>query len=226
MAGRDPGRRGPAMETSMKLVQFLAALSVAVVALSGAARAAVITQVIDFSFSNFSVLGLGSGPSGLTLIEGSASLTYDSATPTSIFGQAVDSISFTTPVGIFQTSNVFFDYRIGADQPSPTPNAYAIDIYFDDFPVNIANPTDFLIRLAGLGPQDYDVNTLLGAQVIFVDDTTGPADVFFVSNFDIVTSTAVVDEPSPAPEPAGLALFGAGLVAAGAARRRKAVRNV
>ena len=70
------------------------------------------------------------------------------------------------------------------------------------------------------------MNTLLSAFIIFVDDTTGPADVFFRSETGLVTSTAVEDEPSPAPEPAGLALFGAGLIAAGAARRRKAIRAV
>ena len=63
-------------------------------------------------------------------VTGEVSFTYDSATTTSIFGQAVDSVSFSMPAGFFLTSDVKFDLKLGADKITQS-NDYEFDFYHD-----------------------------------------------------------------------------------------------
>tara|TARA_R110000787_G_scaffold25941_10_gene72705 strand:+ start:849 stop:1478 length:630 start_codon:yes stop_codon:yes gene_type:complete len=197
-----------------------AAAALSVVLLSAAAaQAAVITQTINFSYENFTDIGGGSAIPPYDPVSGSVTLTYDNATTTSLVGQSVDSISFSTPVAVFPTSGVFFDLRINPDVAAPAFTGYEINIYFDEFAVGAAHPADFLIRIATAlthMPGD-DLSTGASSTILYSDDDFFLS--FFHSGEDTLSST-IVTEASALPEPATLPLIGLGLVAAGMARRR------
>ncbi|MGB0631122.1 MAG: hypothetical protein ACPGRZ_10535, partial [Alphaproteobacteria bacterium] len=181
------------------------------------AQAALITQTIGFSFSNFDEAGTFT-PGPIQLIEGSVSFTFDDATPTSIFGQAVDSISFSTPVGVFDTSNVFFDLRIGADIVGPPITQYELDIYHDTLPVFINVTDDFLLQLASVNPVGAPFSNSAGTASLFSysDGNFG----FFRSNEELLNSTSV-PATSSVSAPASVAFLGLGMLALGLRRRAR-----
>jgi len=169
--------------------------------------------------------GATTTPSLVTEAAGSVSFTYDTATPTSIFGQAVDSISFTspTPLGFsFLTSNVMFDLRIGADRLFPT-NDYEIDIYQDLLGVEFNKTGDFLLRVAAVGPIGGDVPgpfSGMASQMLLIDQPG--IDGFY--KFDNAESGATTSTSVPVTagiaEPAPLMVLGLCLAGLGLLRRR------
>ena len=200
-------------------------LIVLMFAFAGAANAAPITQTISFSFNNFVPGGATSTPSLVTEAAGSVSFTYDTATPTSIFGQAVDSISFTspTPPGFsFLTSNVMFDLRIGADKLFPT-NDYEIDIYQDLLGVEFNKTGDFLLRVAAVGPIGGDVPgpfSGMASQMLLIDQPGIDGFYKFDNAESGATTSASVPVTAEIAEPATLMLLGLGLAGLGLLRRR------
>lgn len=199
-------------------------LIVSMLAFAGAATAAPITQTLNFSFNNFTALG-GATPTLVTEATGSVSFTYDTATPTSIIGQAVDSFAFTspTPPGFdFLTSNVLFDLRIGGDLLVPT-NSYEISVYQDEEPVLFNKVGDFLILVGAIGPIGADVpgpGAGFGTQMLFIDKP-GSEGFYQTANGEpgAATSTSVPVTAQIA-EPAPLMVLGLGLAGLGLLRRR------
>lgn len=196
-------------------------LTLAVFAATGAANAALITQTINFSFDDFGPAGLSSSPSLFSDVTGAVSITYDTATPVSIFGGAVDSISFTSPAGFLLTSDVKFDLKIGADKLFPT-NSYELDFYHDTLPVFSNVVGDFLFRIGAAGPIGADVpgGGAMAAQFLMID-RTGPDGFYHINNGPpaILTSTSVPVTTAVA-EPAPLMVLGLSLAAFGLLRRR------
>ncbi len=194
-------------------------------AFAGAANAAPITQTISFSFNNFVPGGLSTAPSLVTEATGSVSFTYDTATPTSIFGQAVDSISFTspTPPGFsFLTSNVMFDLKIGADKNFAT-NDYELEFYQDELSVVFNKVGDFLISIAAGGPIGADVPgpaTRMAGLFLVIDQPGSDGFYKFANALTGDVTSASVLVTAEIAEPAPLMVLGLGLAGLGLLRRR------
>jgi len=199
------------------LTSAVAAIVYCVGALATPAQAALITQTIDFSFSGFEELGTFV-PGPIATVEGTVSFTFDDATPVSIFGQGVDSITFTTPVGVSDTSNVFFDLRIGVDIVGPPTTQYELDIYHDTLPVFLNLTDDFLLRVGTVNPVGSPFSNSFGtaAEFNYSDGNFG----FFGSNVHLLDSTSA-PAASSIPAPASLAFLGLGLLAIGVRRRAR-----
>lgn len=199
-------------------------LTVAMFAATGAANAALITQTINFDFDVFGPSGTSVSPSLISDVTGAVSITYDTATPASIFGQAVDSISFTTPSGFFLTSDVRFDLKIGVDKLSAF-NSYELDFYHDSLPVFSGLVGDFLFRIGAVGPIGGNVpgDGFMASQFLLIDGpgsqgfykiSQGPAASLTSNSVPVTTS---VSEPAP------LMVLGLSLAAFGILRRRSRI---
>ena len=187
-------------------------------------QAAVITQTINFDFTGFLNGNALSAPNDP--VTGQVVVTYDNASPVSIVGQAVDSISFSTPVGVFDTSNVFFDLRIAPDLQftAQDPNRYEFDIYHDTLPVFFGQADDFLFRISAFGNRGDEWNpggiTSASGQFLYVDAVGN--ELFTASNNVSgggLTSTTQ-SAPTTIAAPASLAFLGFGMLAIGLKRRR------
>lgn len=191
-------------------------------AATGAANAAPITQTINFSYSGFGPFAISTSPTLFTDVAGSVSFSYDTATPVSIFNQAVDSISFSTPGGFFITSDVRFELRIGADKLSPF-NSYELDFYNNIVGVESNLVGDFLLRIGAVGPVGADVpgGGAMASQFLLID-RPGVEGFAHVSSdpAEVLTSTSV-PATTAIPEPAPLMVLGFGLAAFGLIRRRR-----
>lgn len=188
------------------------------------AQAAVITQTINFNFTGFSTV-TGS-PVLHDPVTGQVVLTYDDASPVSVIGQAVDSISFSTPVGVFDTSNVFFDLRIPPDLQfsSQTPGLYEYDVYHDALSVSVNQSDDFLLRIGAFGSRgdEWSVGGITTANAQFLYANGADFSVFStnatVSTGDLSSTTE--SAPTSIAAPASLAFLGFGMLAIGLKRRR------
>lgn len=198
------------------------ALVVSLVFVSGVVRAAPITQTINFSFDDFAPFASSTSPTLITEVTGAVSFTYDNATPTSLFDQAVDSISFSTPSGFFLTSDVRFELRVGPDRLFAS-NSYELDFYHNMLGVESNLVGDFLFRVGAIGPVGADVpgGGAMGGQFLLIDrpGTEGFAHVS-QGQAALLTSTSV-PAATEIPEPAPLMILGFGLAALGLARRRR-----
>ena len=206
----------------MRKIQALAVgATLLLFSMAGVANAALVTQTINFRFDDFVPAGLASSPSLIAEVTGAVSITYDTATPASIFNQAVDSISFGTPSSFFLTSDVRFDLYIGADRFSAT-NSYELNFYNNLLGVEFGLVGDFLFRTGAIGPIGADVpgGGAMSAQFLLIDQP-GTDGFYKVSDgpAKLLTSTSV---PAAAiPEPAPLMVLGFGLAAFGLSRRRR-----
>ncbi len=212
------------------------AAAVALCALSASgARAAIITQTIDFTFSNFFENGTVTGiPAPQDPVSGSVSITFDDAMTTSIFGQSVDSISFTTPSGVFQDSDVRFDLVVGADisatrialfgTDSGSQNLeYDLYLYQQELPVQLLEQFDFLIHLASAETLGAEFDTTAGgavAALMTYSNFESPNFPYYASNDEVLVSTTETETGSAVPEPASLGIMGLALLAMGVARRK------
>lgn len=188
------------------------------------AQAAVITQTINFDFTGF--LNVNALPAPSDPVTGQVVLTYDNATPGSLTGQAVDSISFSAPVGVFDTSNVFFDLRIAPDLQftAQDPNRYEFDIYHDTLPVFFGQSDDFLLRIGAIGTRGDEWSqgaiTSASGQFIYVN---GVGNELFSANNNVSgggLSSTTQSAPTTIAAPASLAFLGFGMLAIGLNRRR------
>ncbi|MCB2109352.1 MAG: PEP-CTERM sorting domain-containing protein [Rhodobacteraceae bacterium] len=211
------------MKTGLKLLVAAASVCMALAAIP--ARAALITQFWDFSF-DYDETSIGSGTPSYSTVAGTLSFTYDSATPSSLFHQAVDSIAFTIPGGLFHTSDIYFDLRLGPDlnfPPLGSEPRYEFSIYYDTEPVFLNNASDWLMRAAGIGfPGDEFV---FGSYPIALDFFTSSGNVseyafFSFAPTQVVSTTSLAGGGGDVPVPGSLALLGLGLAGAGAFARR------
>lgn len=203
--------------------EWVLGLTVAICAAAGSVNAAPITQTLNFSFTNFTAIGTAT-PTLVTEATGSVSFTYDTATPTSITGQAVDSFSFTssTPPGFdFLTSNVLFDLRLGGDLLVAT-NTYEISFYQDEEPVFFNKVGDFLILVGALGPIGADVpgGGLMGSQMLFIDKPGSEGFYQSANGASGSVTSSSVPVTAEIAEPAPLMVLGLGLAGLGLLRRR------
>lgn len=194
------------------------ALGAVMVMASGAAHAALITQTINFSFSGFGPFASSTSSTLITDVTGAVSFTYDSATTTSIFGQAVDSVSFSTPSGFFLTSDVKFDLKLGLDKASPV-NDYEFDFYHDDLGVQFNLVGDWLFRIGALGePGD---SGSMASQFLLIDRPDFEGFAHISDNQATTLTSSSVPAATGIPEPAPLMVLGFGLAAFGLIRRRR-----
>jgi len=185
---------------------------------TGAANAPLITQTINFSFSGFGPFAVSMSPTLISDVTGEVLFTYDSAATTSIFGQAVDSVSFSTPAGFFLTSDVKFDLKLCADKITQS-NDYEFDFYHDELSVRSNLVGDWLFRIGALGAPG--TSSPMGSQFLLID-RPGLEGFAHVSDqgAESLTSTSVPAATSVA-EPAPLMVLGLGLAAFGLIRRRR-----
>lgn len=172
-------------------------------------HATLITQTIDFSFTDFST----TGPTvPHDFIEGTVVFTYDNATSTSIFGQSVDSLTFSTPNSFFPTTDLLFDLRIGTDKLFAT-NGHEFSFYYSERPVSLIHgvgSTDFLIDAAGAsttpgtGP--------LGMLMIYSERPTASEFGFFSSSLNTNSTSFELANVTPLPAPGAAVLLLLGLV--------------
>jgi len=181
---------------------------------TGAANAPLITQTINFSFSGFGQFAVSMSPTLISDVTGEVSFTYDSAATTSIFGQAVDSVSFSTPAGFFLTSDVKFDLKLCADKITQS-NDYEFDFYHDELSVRSNLVGDWLFRIGALGAPG--TSSPMGSQFLLIDR---PGLEGSDQGAESLTSTLVPAATSVA-EPAPLMVLGLGLAAFGLIRRRR-----
>lgn len=198
------------------------ALVVSLIFVSGVVRAAPITQTINFSFDDFAPFASSTSPTLITEVTGAVTFSYDTATPVSLFNQAVDSISFSTPGGFFLTSDVRFDLKIGADKMFPS-NSYELDFYNNMLGVEFGLVGDFLFRFAAIGPIGADISNGLGAggQFLLIDRPGGEGFAHVSQGQPALLTSVSVPAATGIPEPAPLMILGFSLAALGLARRRR-----
>ncbi len=197
-------------------------------------KADVITQTIDFSFTNFAGIVGAIGSGAHDPISGAVTYTYD--TSASSVATAADSVSFSDPVGVFPTTNVFFDFRTGGDVNNAV-NGFEFDFYFEELAV-FGSKTDWLMQLGGSNPApDFETgsssNTSVWAASFLYNDVAQSTtdDSGFYNSFDetlIVTSSSDTGTGDPGgsqvPEPAAFAVMLLGLGSLLLMRRRRRIR--
>lgn len=196
---------------SVNVRQLAAVLALGVCTVAAPARAALITQTIDFYFDDFQNPG---GPlPAYGSVQGSVTFTYDTATTTSIHEQAVDSIAFTSPAGTFDTSDVRFSLLLGNDispdvrrleqavdgEMYEAGPSYELGIYAGSFGVSGNDPSDFYLRILGPGyafPQFLGVGTdENGAPTVLTTEHFAWAPV---GDFEIVPGSGELGGADPA----------------------------
>lgn len=192
---------------------------------AGAANAALITQTLNFSFSGFAPFAVSTSATLINDVTGSVSFTYDTATPTSIINQAVDSISLSespTPPGFaFLTSDVRFDLRVGADTMFGM-NTYEVDVYHNLLGVESNLVGDFLFRVGAIGPVGADVPGAgaMGSQFLLIDRPGAEGFAHLSQNQAAILTSTSVPVTTEISEPAPLMVLGLGIAAFGLIRRR------
>lgn len=166
------------------------------------ANADLVTVSIDFEYPFHS---------GQFIVAGNAQFTFDNSV--SVAGKAVDSISFTSPAGQFQTNDVFFDFRQGDDTNIPN-NPYEFDIYHSSFPVFSNQPGDFLLQSATLSLEAGDVYGSTSIVDNFMYFNGGTFDVSQNGIHHVTVTQAV-------PEPALAGVLGLGMMGICLTRRRR-----
>ena len=166
------------------------------------ANADLVTVSIDFEYPF---------DSGQFIVTGNAQFTIDNSV--SVAGKAVDSISFTSPEGQFQTNDVFLDFRQGDDTNFPN-NQYEFEIYHSSFQVFSNQPGDFLLQAATFS---LDAGDIYGSQSIADNFLYFNGGTFDTSQEGIhhVTVTQAV------PEPAFTGMLGVGMMGICFTRRRR-----
>jgi len=214
-------RRRSATARALAAALFVLGTAAGATVPSAPAQAALITQTLNFVFSD-SGSGVTNSSQLYDPISGTAVFTYDDAATSSIFGQAVDSISFSTPTGVFQTGDVYFDMRIASDLTSPTNN-YELDIYYQTLGVYLNDTTDFLLRVASLLPRGDSFDTTTGSPVAGLFNYSDEAFTFYGENAAGLSSTSVAASglPVAVPEPGMLVIFGAGMIGLSFGFRRR-----
>lgn len=214
-------RRRSATARALAAVVFALETSAGATFSPAPAQAALITQTLNFVFSD-SGSGVTNSSQLYDPISGTAVFTYDDAATSSLYGQAVDSISFSTPTGVFQTGDVYFDMRIGADLASPTDN-YEIDIYYQTLGVYLNDTSDFLLRVASVLPRGDSFDTTTGSPVAGLFNYSDGNFTFYGENAAALSSTSVAASGPPVavPEPGVLVIFGASMIGLSFGLRRR-----
>lgn len=211
----------------MRFSALKAATLGALALLTSPAQAALITQTISFEETDFSLLGNGSVSPPFSTVSGTVVLTYDDATTTDIIGQAVDSVTFSTPTGVLEVTDVLFDLRVPPNVTFPQ-HTWEIDIYGADqgSPVSAVNAADWLLYVVGLTPLGADFNnTGVASQLLYSDGqflNTGEFGVFSSStNLSLTGSSVPAGSGTPVPAPTALLLLGLGLAGTGLLAKRR-----
>ena len=167
------------------------------------AKADLVSVSLDFEY------GFDSGI--FNTVSGNVKFTVENTESTS--GLAVDSITFTDPLGHFKTEDVFMDFRQG-DDTNIANNPYEFDIFFSELSVFSNKPGDFLISagLVSLDPGDDYEDPFISTNFFYFDGSG-----FVLSQTDtnhITVSQAV-------PEPALAGILGFGVLGVCLTRRRR-----
>lgn len=210
----------------------LCALAIAgSVPFAGQAQAAPITQTLTFEVTDFFNLGSSGISPPFSTVSGTVVLTYDDATTNDITGQAVDSVTFSTPTGVLETSTILFDLRLPPNVGFPQ-HQWEIDIYnpVAGSPVSVSDASDWLLYVVGVNPlgADFD-NASVATQLLYSDGqfpNTGDIGVFASTTTVSVTGSSVpAGSGTPVPAPAALALLGLGLAGTGLMASRRQGRS-